>query len=153
MTKRKVEGSGKEAGIPSGDASLAYSMKAAEEMFATADVSRVYGKPVIHENTVIIPAAEVLWAGGFGSGGGFGEGPVQMDEELGWGGGMGSGGGGRSFARPVAVIIASATGVRVEPVIDPTKILLAAFTAGGFIAAMTLRMISPRKALRNLERE
>jgi hypothetical protein len=51
----------------------------------------------------------------------------------------------------VAVIIANSEGVRVEPVIDPTKILLGALTASGFILAMMGRMMSPRKAMRAIK--
>ena len=146
MTKRKVDSVNKQEA-----ASLAFSRKTVSDMFATADVTRVYGKPIKHENVVIIPAAEVLWAGGFGAVSGLGEGPVQEGEEFGVGGGLGSGGGGRSLARPVAVIISTEEGVRVEPVPDPTKVLMAALTAAGFMAAMALRMISSRRALRKLK--
>lgn len=147
MTKRKVEGLEKQEG-----ASIAFSQKTVEQMFATADVTKVFGKPVKHENVMILPAAEVLWAGGFGAGD-FGEAPLQEGEDFGKGGGFGSGGGGRAFARPVAVIIATEEGVRVEPVPDPTKVLMAALTAAGFMAAMAMRMISARRALRKLERQ
>ena len=152
MTKRKVEGSTMKGKAREQEgSSLSYSQEAAEKMFAAANVSRVYGRPIKHDGKIIIPAAEVLWAGGFGAGSGFGEGPVIDEENSGEGGGEGSGGGGRTFARPVAVIIASEEGVRVEPVPDPTKVLLAAITAGGFLAAMAFRMMSPRKALRGLK--
>ena len=146
MTKRKVDPLEKQEA-----ASLTFSQKNMEDMFATADVSKVYGKPIKHETALIIPAAEVLWAGGFGAVSGFGEGPVPEGEDFGNSGGSGSGGGGRSFARPVAVIISTEEGVRVEPVPDPTKVLMAAITAAGFMAAMTLRMISSRRALRKLK--
>jgi uncharacterized spore protein YtfJ len=56
------------------------------------------------------------------------------------GGGGGGGGGGRVFSRPVAVVVASPEGVRVEPVLDVTKIALAALTAGGFMLATLARM-------------
>jgi len=108
MTKRKVDILEKQEA-----ASLAFSQKTVEDMFATADVSKVYGKPIKYETALIIPAAEVLWVGGFGAGSGFGEGPVQEGEDFGVGGGSGSGGGGRSFARPVAVVISTEEGVRV----------------------------------------
>lgn len=152
MTKRKTEGSPKKVDAGKQEnISLEYSQQAAADMFATADVSRVYGKPIKHEGTTIIPAAEVLWAGGFAAGSGFGESPVGEDHEVSSGASGGSGGGGRTLARPVAVIIASEEGVRVEPIIDPTKIFMAALTAGGFMAAMAFRMMSPRRALRKLE--
>jgi len=48
------------------------------------------------------------------------------------------------FSRPVAVIIAAPEGVRVEPVVDVTKIGLAALTAAGFMFGMWMRMARPR---------
>jgi uncharacterized spore protein YtfJ len=96
---------------------------------------------------VVVPAVEVFWAGEFGTGIGFGEKPVRQDEDFGSGGGEGSGAGGRIFARSVAVINASEDGVHVERVIDPTKILLAALTAGNFMVVLALCMISPRWTL------
>ncbi|MBN1668533.1 MAG: hypothetical protein JW862_15670 [Anaerolineales bacterium] len=105
-----------------------------EAFLETADVSRVFGEPHQHEGTLIIPAAEVVAGLGFGAGYGSG-GPENAA-----GGGGGGGGGGKTFARPVAVIIADQQGVRVEPVVDPTKIVLAFFTALGFIFATVAKM-------------
>ena len=107
-----------------------------EAFIETADVSKVYGEPIQHEDTLILPAAEVLAVAGFGAGYGSG-GP----EDVG-GAGSGAGGGGRTFSRPVAVVIADKTGVRVEPVVDPTKIALAMFTAVGFMIATLGKMKS-----------
>ena len=109
----------------------------------TARVERVYGAPVEVGDNVIIPAAENLVAMGFGAGGGYGSAEGEDDEEaptIGEGGGGGGGGGGRTLSRPVAVIIASPEGVRVEPVFDRTKIAMAAITAAGFMAGMLFRM-------------
>ena len=99
----------------------------------TADVSKVYAEPVEHEGSLIVPAAEVVAGMGFGAGYGVGG---HLDKD---GGGSG-GGGGKAFARPVAVIIADKNGVRVEPVIDPTKVALAALTAFGFIFGTIAKM-------------
>jgi uncharacterized spore protein YtfJ len=107
-----------------------------ENFIAVADVKRVYGQPVQHGETIIIPAAEVVAGMGFGAGYGAG-GP---DDTNGVGGG--GGGGGKALARPVAVVIADDEGVRVEPVVDPTKIALAAFTAAGFILSTLFKMVS-----------
>jgi uncharacterized spore protein YtfJ len=101
----------------------------------TADVNRVYAQPIEHGGRIIIPAAEVVAGMGFGAGYGAGG---QLDED--GGGGGGGGGGGKAFARPVAVIIADDSGVRIEPVIDPTKIALTALTAFGFIFGSIIRM-------------
>ena len=118
----------------------------------SATVDAAYGNPIESGDTLIIPTAEVLSIVGFGVGSGYGSG-ASSDEQggMGSGGGGGGGGGGRVLSRPVAVVIASPQGVRVEPVFDVTKIALAALTAGGFMAAMILRMLSPRRALRELK--
>jgi len=107
-----------------------------DKFMAVADVKRVYGETVQHENATIIPAAEVVAGMGFGAG--YGAGGPGGDAG---GNGGGGGGGGRAFARPVAVIIADEKGVRVEPIADRTKVLLTALTAAGFIAATIGRMI------------
>src|SRR5713101_510950 len=65
---------------------------------------------------------------GFGMGSGTG--PV---DERGNPTGGGSGGGGGSQGRPIAVIVMTKEGVRVEPVLDLTKVVLAAFTTGAFM--------------------
>ena len=126
------------------------------EFIATADVHAVYAEPIEHGDTLIIPAAEVLCGMAFGMGSGSGSGPISQDaegktEDTGEGSGGGGGGGGRAFARPVAVVVADAEGVRVEPVVDVTKIALAALTAVGFMVGMVLRMSSPRHAFPEIE--
>ena len=115
-----------------------------DKFIATADVEKVYGKPIKSGDTLIVPTAEILCAMGFGVGSGSGD---QMDGEEGNRGEVSGGvSGGRVLSRPVAVVIASPEGVRVEPVFDPTKIALAAITAAGFILSMLLRMMrGPRR--------
>jgi uncharacterized spore protein YtfJ len=118
-----------------------------EKHISIADVSSVYGKPIKEGDKVIIPAAEVLAFTAFGVGGGIAP-TTPEDDPSGKptiASGGGGGGGGRVFARPAAVIIVSPEGVRVEPVIDITKIALAAFTTAGFMAAMVARMLAPRR--------
>jgi len=119
-----------------------------DNFLATADVESVYGEPILHGDSLIIPAAEVVAVMGFGVGSGGGEEKGEHKE----GGGRGGGGGGRVFSRPVAVIIATPTGVRVEPVIDVTKIALAAWTAMAFMVGMGLRIRNARSALRGLNK-
>ena len=117
-----------------------------DKFLSAAHVDAVYGAPIVHEDSLIIPTAEVLSFAGFGIGGGSGTGPASENPEAGSpeGEGFGGGGGGRVLSRPVAVIIASPEGVRVEPVVDVTKIGLAALTAAGFMFGMWLRMMRPR---------
>ena len=69
----------------------------------------VVGEPITVEGNTIIPLVAVGF--GFGAGGGSGKEQKAMSAE---GAGAGSGGGGG--VKPVAVIIVSKDGVRVEPV-------------------------------------
>jgi uncharacterized spore protein YtfJ len=116
-----------------------------DKFLDTANVYAVYGEPVQHGDTAIIPTAEVLSVMGFGVGSGRGPSSVADDTgNVNGGSGSGGGGGGRVLSRPVAVIVASPEGVRVEPVLDVTKIALAALTAGGFMVGMIARMLNPR---------
>lgn len=128
--------------------SLAATQDMVGEFLDTASVERVYGTPMQHGDTTIIPTAEVLVALGFGLGAGGGGGgpcePGSEQQQTGYGSGSGGGGGGRTLSRPVAIIVASPAGVRVEPVVDPTKIVLAALTTFGFMIGMILRMKSKR---------
>lgn len=111
-----------------------------DRFMAVATVDAVYGEPIEQGENLVIPAAEVGSAMGFGLGGGVGVGDNQQS-----GSGVGGGGGGWNFSRPVAVIIASPAGVRVEPILDVTKVALAALTTAGFMAGMIARMLRPRR--------
>jgi uncharacterized spore protein YtfJ len=109
------------------------------QFLAAADVQAVYGEPVEQGEYLIIPAAEILAVTGFGMGLGYGQGPKEGDVQQ-TGAGSGGGGGGRVLSRPVAVVVAGPAGVEVKPVVDITKIGLAALTAFGFIIAASSRM-------------
>jgi uncharacterized spore protein YtfJ len=122
-----------------------------EEFLAAADVRVVYGEPIEHDETMIIPTAEVLCGLGFGVGSGSGTSADQNPDKPSQGSGSGGGGGGRILSRPVAVVVASPEGVRVEPVVDITKIALAGLTAVGFMVGMMFRMSSRRHALPSVE--
>ena len=102
------------------------------------NVEAVYGAPIRQGEAIVIPAAEVLSIAGFGLGSGSGS---RGDADPGQtGSGSGGGGGGRVFARPVAAIVISPGGVRVEPVVDVTKLALAALTTLGFMASLLRQM-------------
>ena len=109
-----------------------------DKFLGAADVKAVYGPPVSQGESVVIPTAEVLSLVGFGLGSGGGSQGTAENPNMGSGGG--GGGGGRVLARPVAAIVISPTGVRVEPIVDVTKIALAVFTTLGFMAALLTRM-------------
>lgn len=107
-----------------------------DTFLATADVDTVYGEPYEKDGNVIIPAAEIV--AGFGLG--VGSGLQETDGIDKTGKSSGGGTGGHIFSRPVAVIISSSEGVRIEPIIDITKIAIASLTAGAFMLATYLRI-------------
>jgi uncharacterized spore protein YtfJ len=125
--------------------------KANELMGRLYDAARpeaVFGEPVTQGEYMLITASEISVGMGYGYGGGGGVGSSEDDEEEGEesgrgeavGYGTGGGGGGMTGARPVAVIEIGPNGVRVEPVVDPTKIVLAFFTAFGAMFMMLAKM-------------
>lgn len=110
------------------------------------DVTRpdaVFSQPVTVGDHTIINASEYTAGMGVGYGGGGGTGPAageETNEASGYGGG--GGGGGTTMARPVATIIVSPDGVRVEPIVDATKIAVTMFTALGAMAMALRKMKS-----------
>jgi uncharacterized spore protein YtfJ len=108
-----------------------------ERFFRNAVVSAVYGSPAKQGRSLVIPAAEIVAVFGFGFGGGGVE-PGAVDGDT--AAGSGGGGGGYSLARPVCMIVMTPEGVRQEPILDLTKLGLAAFTAVGVVATMAYRM-------------
>ena len=114
-----------------------------DKFLSAANIEAVYGPPLREGENTIIPAAEVLSIAGFGLGAGSGSDGTGENENTGGGGG----GGGRVLSRPVAAIVISPAGVRVEPIVDVTKIVLATFTTLGFMVATLARMqnTKPRK--------
>ncbi len=110
-----------------------------DRFMAVASVDAVFGEAIQQGDTLIIPAAEIGSAMGFGLGSGYGG---DKDNQ---GSGSGGGGGGWNFSRPVAVIVASPSGVQVQPVIDVTKVALAALTTAGFMLGLMLRMLRPSR--------
>jgi uncharacterized spore protein YtfJ len=124
-----------------------HSVGGVERMMQTflskGDVTAAYGQPVQAGDTLIIPAAEVVGAVGFGLGFGAGSNEQADEQEKpvpAGGAGGGGGGGGRVFSRPVAVIVAGPNGVEVKPVVDITKVWMAALTAAGFVMASMAKM-------------
>jgi uncharacterized spore protein YtfJ len=106
-----------------------------DRFMGVATVEAVFGEPVQQGDALIIPVAEVGSMMGFGLGNGYG------GDQTNTGAGSGGGGGGWNFSRPVAVIVATPGGVQVQPVVDVTKVALAAFTTAGFIVGMMARML------------
>jgi uncharacterized spore protein YtfJ len=124
-----------------------------DRLTAAARPGAVFGEPVRQGDYTLITASEVTSAGGFGSASAFGHdsppphaegtphegGEAGQDEAgragAGGGGGGGMGGGGGASARPVAVVVVGPDGVRVQPIIDFTKLAIVALTAWGAMLA------------------
>jgi uncharacterized spore protein YtfJ len=113
--------------------------QALSKLVITASADAVFGEPVVNGDTIVIPCSEVALGMGLGSGGG----PV---DENGNPTGSGSGGGGGARGRPVAAIIITPEGVRVEPIFDITKIVLASLTTGAFILLWIGRLSLMRRS-------
>jgi uncharacterized spore protein YtfJ len=128
-----------------------------ERLLSAADAAKVFSQPVTSGGYTVITAAEVGGGGGFGSGMGMGapRGRRRRDagqdeqaadqEERGTGAGIGGGGGGGSMGRPVSTIIIGPDGVEVRPVLDVTKLTLAALTAFGTVGALALKVLKARR--------
>jgi uncharacterized spore protein YtfJ len=116
---------------------------AMDKFLSAANVEAVYGGPISQGETIVIPAAEVLSIAGFGLGAGSSLGESAGPEDT--GSGSGGGGGGRILVRPVAAIVISPAGVRIDPIVDVTKIGLAVLTTLGFVVGMLTRMNRPRR--------
>jgi uncharacterized spore protein YtfJ len=100
-------------------------------LFEVAEPGAVFGPPVETDRATIITASEVMVAMGAGFGGGAGPvtgGDQDEDDAAQSGLGMGGGGGGFAQGRPVAALIVDEAGVRVQPILDTTKIGIALFS-------------------------
>ena len=113
--------------------------KALSQLVATARADAVFGQPVVSGDTTVISCSEIAIGMGMGSG----SGPV---DEKGNPTGGGSGGGGGARGRPVAAIVITKEGVRVEPIFDLTKIVLASLTTGAFILLWLGRLSLMRRS-------
>lgn len=121
-----------------------------DSLLGSASVEAVYGAPIKQRDTLIIPVAEVVAVSGFGVGQGFGGPEGETESTSGAGGG--GGGGGSAFARPVAVVVLSPDGVRVEPVYDWTKIALAGVTLAAFAVGMLARLGSIQRRFNKMSK-
>lgn len=110
-----------------------------------ASPQAVFGEPVQQGDTTVITANSVNVGLGYGLGGFvLGRSGSEHDKRREVNGGGGGGGG--SYARPVAVISISPDGVKVEPIIDVTKICLGFFSMfAAIFAALVGRSAVKRK--------
>ena len=107
-----------------------------ERLIEIAHPNAVFGEAVIVGDTVVITAAEVSLGLGFGFGGGDSTTVATDDDPAHNGRGVGGGGGGGGHTRPVAVIVVGPNGVHVKPIIDRTRIAIAALALLGMVAAV-----------------
>jgi uncharacterized spore protein YtfJ len=131
--------------------------KLLEKILAAAQPGAVFGQPVDAGSYTLITASEVTSGGGFGAGMGRGPGPkpnakqapptetAQPAEKQSIRG-SGLGGGGGSMGRPVAIIAIGPTGVTVRPIVDVTKVGLAALTASAALLGMRRAIRRARRA-------
>ncbi len=112
-----------------------------EKLVTTARAEAAFSQPITHGEYTVITASEVFTGMGVGYGyGGGGEGFTEEKEKPEMGMGGGGGGGGYAAARPVAIIAIGPQGIRVEPIVDPTKMALAFFTTLGTMFLMLRNM-------------
>jgi uncharacterized spore protein YtfJ len=123
-------------------------MELLSKLTAVTQPNAVFSPPIQQGDYTVITASEVAMGYGYGFGGGGGMGPAPAKEgeepqEAG-GGGIGGGGGGSAMARPVAAVIIGPKGVTIEPIVDPTKISLAFFTAFAGIVIGVARILKQK---------
>jgi uncharacterized spore protein YtfJ len=130
--------------------------KMLEKIFAAAQPGAVFGQPVEAGSYTLITAAEVTSGGGFGVGMARGPAPKPDAQQpppaeapgaarKQFIGGSGFGGGGGSMGRPVAIIAVGPNGVTVRPVVDVTKVVLAALTGSAAMLGLQRTMRRARK--------
>jgi uncharacterized spore protein YtfJ len=134
-----IETFGGSASAP--EAARELSKTALDKIYAAAQPGVVFSPPVVSGAYTVITASEVAAGGGFGFGGG--SGPASAESAAGitqeTAGGSGAGAGGGSMGRPVAAIVVGPEGVEVKPIVDRTKIAIAALGAWSAIGMMLMR--------------
>jgi uncharacterized spore protein YtfJ len=131
--------------------------KMQERILAAAQPEAVFGQPIDAAGYTLITASEVTSGGGFGVGTAGGPAPkpnakrsppTEAPRPVGKQaiGGSGLGGGGGSMGRPVAIIVIGPSGVTVRPVVDVTKVALAALTASAAMLGLRRAIRRTRKA-------
>jgi len=132
-------------------------------LFRVAEPGAVCSEPIVAGERTVVVMSELSVAVGAGVGFGHtvepetfatastGAATSERKDETGGGGG----GGGYSFGRPVAAVIIEPAGVRVEPIVDPTKLGIAFFTtvAAMFFAWTSLRRTTNQLAFKQLASE
>lgn len=95
-----------------------------EESKTTASVQAVFGPPEARGEVTVIPVASVRYGVGFGMGANMPEGAEEAGAQ-----GLGGGGGAGTRARPVAVVEITPTEVKIHPIIDYSRLVMAGVCA------------------------
>lgn len=131
-------------GLDAAERNQAGGMERLDKLFAVAQPGAVYSEPIQAEGKTIITLNEVTVAMGYGFGIAEGGAPPETEDTAKavpqGGSGGGGGGGGFSAGRPVAIVSVDSNGVKIEPVVDVTKLGIAFFTTVGAMALMFSRM-------------
>jgi len=107
-----------------------------------ARAEAVFGQPIERGDYTVIPCAKV--SVGLGLGGGSRP-MVKGEQRKEQGQGEGVGGGGNAKGRPMAVIIVSQGGVRVQPIVDVTRIAVASMIMGTLMALRFAQLRASRR--------
>ncbi len=105
-----------------------------DEIDNLLNTKSVVGEPIVFGDTTIIPLVSI----GFGFGSGVGSG-IGKTKDLGGGAASGAGGG----VKPIAIIIITKEGVRVEPIKGGISTMMQ--TAGEVIAKALEKKTEPKK--------
>ena len=122
--------------------------RALNQITQAARAQAVFGEPVQRGDYTVIPCARV--SVGLGLGGGSGAGPRAKGEQgqaqgQAQGQGEGAGGGGGATSRPMAAIVISPRGVRVQPIVDATRVVVTSLVTAGMMAAAIMSLGASRR--------
>lgn len=115
---------------------------ALDELTRAAHPDRVFGQPVERGDVTLIPCCELALGMGMGSGSGQNPASDRAPSST----GQGAGGGGGMRGRPVAAIVIARDTVNVVPIVDATRVALAALTTAGFMAFWITRLTTAARA-------
>ncbi|HLZ68772.1 MAG TPA: hypothetical protein VKV26_02570 [Dehalococcoidia bacterium] len=127
QTRTENESSWPDAQLLSAVGRAAGAETIAGALAAAARPEAAVGQAIAAHGFTAVPLLETMFGGGYGIGLGGGTGPRPDGAPGSSGGGGGGGGGGRS--RAVAIVVVGPDGVQVRPVVDVTKLGLAAIAA------------------------
>lgn len=100
----------------------------------SANTEVIFGETRTFQDVSVIPVAKLSYGVGGGGGGGAGDGE-HVSAGSGGGGGLGV------RAKPMGYLLIEPSGVRYEPIIDKTMVVLAGTILGSLIGALVVRTV------------